>query len=139
MRRADAWRATYACHSDMLPALVVVTVAPARRQLSSRELAAQLFGSNLPAPTLASFRGSENAPRYRPSRSGQARHLAQTEAPKADDDDGMDIDDDDGASYIKASPSQPLSLACFAHTFYLSRDDMADKFPRCYDVEEAGK
>ncbi|GJE84169.1 hypothetical protein PsYK624_002450 [Phanerochaete sordida] len=73
---------------------VIPTVAPGRRLLSSRELAAQLFGANV---DVAPFRASEGAPRYRPTRSGATAHLAQTEGPAAADDDGMEVDDDGGA------------------------------------------
>ena len=52
------------------------------------------------------FCGSENVPRYRPTRSGQVRHLAQTEAPKADDDDNMDVDDDAAAAAAAAAATE---------------------------------
>lgn len=74
---------------------VIPTVAPGRRLLSSRELAAQLFGDNI---NVTPFRASENAPRYRPTRSQQTQHLARTEGPGAADDDGMEVDDDAGAA-----------------------------------------
>ncbi|EKM59192.1 uncharacterized protein PHACADRAFT_157472 [Phanerochaete carnosa HHB-10118-sp] len=68
---------------------------PGRRLLSSRELAAKLFGEHL---DVSPFRVHENAPRYRPTRLSQTHHLAQTEGPKADEPDGMDVDDDGAAA-----------------------------------------
>lgn len=85
--------------------LVIPTVAPGKRAWSSRELAANLFGNNV---DLSHFRTTEKAPKYRPTKTDGAKHLAQTEGPRADDDDGMDIDDDASAVVEDWVPSHAL-------------------------------
>lgn len=82
------------------------TIAPGKRQMSSRDLAAELFGDNV---NLQLFRGQENKPKYGPARSSQSRRLARTEAPRADDDsDRMDIDVDLSSPFDDYIPSHAL-------------------------------
>ncbi|KAI0347226.1 hypothetical protein BDW22DRAFT_1425282 [Trametopsis cervina] len=69
----------------------IYTIAPGKRQMSSRELARDLFANHI---DLSRFRGPENKPKYGPTRSSQTKRLARTEAPRADEPDGMDIDED---------------------------------------------
>lgn len=85
--------------------LVIPTVGPGKRAWSSRELAERLFGNEA---NLSQFRVSEKAPKYRPTRSEGARHLAQTEGPKVNEDDGMDVDDDSSAVVEDWVPSHAL-------------------------------
>ncbi|KAI0092733.1 PIN domain-containing protein [Irpex rosettiformis] len=82
------------------------TIAPGKRQMSSRELAYELFGDNV---DLNLFRGLENKPKYGPARSSKSHRLARTEAPRADDDsDGMDVDEDVPSPLDNYIPSHAL-------------------------------
>jgi hypothetical protein len=67
---------------------------------------------------LSLFRRQENKPKYGPARSSQTRRLARTEAPRADEPDGMDIDDDMGVlrdNYIPSHALDALHLQIIDH------------------------
>ncbi|KAI0939206.1 hypothetical protein AcV5_000689 [Taiwanofungus camphoratus] len=67
----------------------ITTLTPSRRSWSSRDIARSLFVQSV---DLGKFRGHEPTPSYRPAHSSAQRRM--TVAPAADNDDGMDIDDD---------------------------------------------
>lgn len=71
----------------------LLTVVPPRHAWSSRDLAQTLFKGH-PGFEPTQFHGRDHGAKYRPSK--LSNRLAKTEAPKADDDDSMDIDEEGG-------------------------------------------
>lgn len=110
-----------ACHTRLMRDSLtgIHTVSPGKRQWSSRKLAYDLFAHNV---DLYQFRGQTNVPKYGPVRSPTIKRLARTEAPRADEDDGMDIDDDPSSSsqgkkddYIPSHALDALHLQIIDH------------------------